>query len=102
MAEVVCLFQDYLSDLSTRDKIAILAEAETEVVGHVEAEEDRRQSYGRLPREGYRQLVEELRRVFARNAPLALSALIVAPPDTPAARRLSAESQEAMYVIREL
>lgn len=109
MAELICFFQDYLSDLPPSEKRQILVEAETEILAtpveeHPEETLAPRHRQGQrpegyLPLEVYRTLVEELRRVFARNAPAALWAF--ARQSTEAAQHLSDVSRKALRMIAE-
>jgi subtilisin family serine protease len=82
----------------------ILSQAEVEVIRGPEGSRDRANDQGspKLERESYRRLVSEVRQVFADNAPAAMSALIAAGPDTPAARLLSGSGREALSMAREL
>jgi hypothetical protein len=99
--ELICFFQDYLSDLDPREKISILKEAGVEVLGHPESDlwESNQARYGRLPRRQYSGLVDEFRHIFARNASRALSAFVLAHPESAAVRNLSGASRETLYII---
>jgi len=100
-SEWICFFQDYLADIAPSEKIGILAEAGAKVLQHPESEylDSRQPKYNRLPRPQYRGLVDEFRRVFARNASRALSAFILSGPESAAARGFSGASREILYTI---
>ena len=101
--DLICFFQDYLSNLSPEEKLGILKEAGVEILGHPESDlfESRQAKYGFLPRSQYSGLVDEFRRVFARNASRALSAFILAGPESAAVRSLSGASRETLNMIAE-
>jgi hypothetical protein len=101
MRELICHFQDYMSALSAGEKRGILHRADAEVLRELKPSHFDKPDILSIDREPYRQLVSDVRRVFAGNAPAALTALVEAGPDAAAAQGLSGSSREALLLARE-
>jgi subtilisin family serine protease len=102
----ICLFHDYLSDISPREKAEMLSEMSANVIEHGErpAEERQERRFGVTSniRTQYRDVVMETRRRFGRYAPNALSAMIRAHGETEWARAFSQTHRQFFRELSEI
>lgn len=98
MTQLICHFQDYLSDLSPSLKSDILREANVEVVQRL-GERRRERTHEQINIRSYGRLVSEVRSIFGNNASIALSAALTAGPESAVVRSLSGSSKEALFTI---
>ena len=77
----ICLFHDYLSDISPREKVGMLGEMRAKVIDQVEISSinHEKRLFGATSnvRRQYRDIVMETKRHFGRYAPNALAAMMV-------------------------